>query len=126
VIQSVWPAIKPETIDYGIMEKANQVAVLPAMELGWNDVGSWDSLFDVLKATDNNGNINLGAKFLGLDTNSTLVCADQSDRLIVTIGVHDLIVVDTGDAILICPRDEAQKVKQLVNYLKKNGPSDYL
>jgi len=125
VIQSVWPAIKPETIDYGIMEKANQVAVLPAMELGWNDVGSWDSLFDVLK-TDDNGNINLGAKYLGLDTKSTLVCADQSDRLIVTIGVRDLIIVDTGDAILICPRDEAQKVRQLVNYLKEHGPSDYL
>ena len=51
---------------------------------------------------------------------------DQSDRLIVTIGIRDLIVVDTGDAILICPRDEAQKVRQLVNYLKENGPSDYL
>ena len=125
VIQSVWPAIKPQTIDYGIMERAARVAVLPAMELGWNDVGSWDSLFDVLK-TDDNGNINLGAKYLGLDTKSTLVCADQSDRLIVTIGVRDLIIVDTGDAILICPRDEAQKVRQLVNYLKEHGPSDYL
>ncbi|MDR3576269.1 MAG: mannose-1-phosphate guanylyltransferase [Anaerolineaceae bacterium] len=125
VIQSLWPTIKPQTIDYGIMERADRVAVLPALKLGWNDVGSWDSLFDVLK-TDENGNINLGANYLGLDTKSTLVCADQSDRLIVTIGVRDLIVVDTGDAILICPRDEAQKVRQLVNYLKENGPSDYL
>jgi len=125
MIQSVWPAIKPQTIDYGIMERAAQVAVLPAMELGWNDVGSWDSLFDVLK-TDDNGNINLGAKHLGLDTKSTLVCADQSDQMIVTIGIRDLIVVDTGDVILICPRNDAQKVRELVNYLKKNGPSVYL
>lgn len=125
VIQSVWPAIKPQTIDYGIMERASRVAVLPANQLAWNDVGSWDSLFDVLKP-DENGNINLGAKYLGLDSKSTLVCTDQSDRLIVTIGMHDLIIVDTGDAILICPRDEAQKVRQLVNYLKEHGLSDYL
>ncbi|HMD87583.1 MAG TPA: hypothetical protein VKF38_00340, partial [Anaerolineaceae bacterium] len=81
--------------------------------------------FDVLKP-DENGNINLGAKYLGLDSKSTLVCTYQSDRLIVTIGIHDLIIVDTGDAILICPRDETQKVRQLVNYLKEHGLSYYL
>ena len=125
VIQSVWPTLQSQTIDYGIMERADQVAVLPAQELGWNDVGSWDSLFDVLKL-DDNGNINLGANHLGFDTKSTLVCAERPDRLIVTIGVKDLIIVDTGDALLICPKDEAQNVRQLVNHLKKNGPSDYL
>ncbi len=85
-LQQVWPTIRPETIDYGIMEKAAQVAVLPAAGLGWNDVGSWDSLFDVLTPGEN-GNIVLGADFFGVDTQDTLVSASGSERLVVTIGV---------------------------------------
>ncbi len=125
VIAAEWPQIRPETIDYGIMEKARQVAVLPAQNLGWSDVGSWDSLFGVLPA-DSQSNIVLGANYLGLDSNSTLVYSQQPDRLIVTIGAKDLIVVDTGDALLICHKDEAQKVKEVVNRLKQDNLKDYL
>ncbi len=125
VVANEWPQIRAETIDYGIMEKARQVAVLPALNLGWSDVGSWDSLFGVLPG-DAQSNIILGANFLGLDTHSTLVCSQEKGRLIVTIGAHDLIVVDTGDAILICPKDEAQKVKEVVNRLKQDNLKDYL
>jgi mannose-1-phosphate guanylyltransferase len=125
VIQSVWPKIKSQTIDYGIMERAEKVATLPAKGLGWNDVGSWDSLFEVLP-TDENGNIILGAQHIGLNTSNSLVCAEEPDRLIVTIGAKDLVIVDTGNAILICPRDEAQKVRELVNLLKQMGHNQYL
>lgn len=125
VIESIWPQIKTETIDYGVMEKAEHVAVLPASDLGWNDVGSWDSLFEVLP-TDENGNIILGAQHIGLGTSNSLICAESADRLIVTIGATDLVIVDTGNAILICPRDNAQKVKELVNLLKEMGHSQYL
>jgi mannose-1-phosphate guanylyltransferase len=120
-----WPLIHPETIDFGIMEKALRVAVIPASELEWSDVGSWDSLFGVIPA-DSQGNIILGANFLGLDTSSTLVVSKSSGRLIVTIGLQDVVVIDSGDALLICPKDESQKVKEVVNRLKQAGLNDYL
>lgn len=125
VIENLWHTIQPQTIDYGIMEKAASVALLSAADLNWNDVGSWDSIFEVLPA-DENGNIILGARHIGLDTSHSLVCADNSQRLIVTIGASDLLVVDTGDAVLICPREQAQRVKEVVNMLKDQKKSEYL
>jgi mannose-1-phosphate guanylyltransferase len=120
VLNSYWPEIKPETIDYGIMENAQRVIVLPAIDLGWSDIGSWDSLYDLLP-TDERGNILIEADHYGLDTSSTLICSGEEKRLIVTIGVSDLVVVDTKDALLICSKDEAQKVKQVTNYLKNSS-----
>lgn len=125
VIQELWPQIKTQTIDYGIMENAERVAMLPARGLGWNDVGSWDSLFEVLP-TDENGNIILGARHFGLNTSNSLICAESPDRMIVTIGASDLVIVDTGNAILVCPRSEAQKVRDMVNALKNAGETQYL
>jgi mannose-1-phosphate guanylyltransferase len=125
ILMVEWPLIHPETIDFGIMEKAERVVVIPASQLGWSDVGSWDSLFDVIPA-DSEGNIVLGANFMGLETNSALVIAKSADRLIVTIGMKDLVVIDSGNALLICPKDEAQKVKEIVNRLKQANLTDYL
>ncbi len=126
VIQSVWNTLKVETIDYGVMEHAEKVAVLPAGGLGWSDVGSWDSLFDVL-LPDMNGNIANG-QHLALDTHNTLVYVGRgnSDRLVVTIGMDDIIVVDTDDALLLCKIDQAQKVKDVVAHLKKHRQERYL
>lgn len=122
-IQRVWPEIKPEAIDYGVMEGASQVAVLPAADLGWNDVGSWDSLFEVLKA-DQYGNVIRGSRHIGLETNSSLVYGNGNSRLIVTIGVDDMVIVDTGDVLLVCRKDMAQKVREVVVQLNKNGEDD--
>jgi mannose-1-phosphate guanylyltransferase len=124
-LKNVWPGIKPETIDYGIMEKADRVVVIPAGDLGWNDVGSWESLFEVfIPSTD--GNILMDAEHLGLDTTNSLVVSDHSDRLIATLGVSDLIIVDTQDAVLVCSRKYAQKVKEIVNLLKQRNDKRYL
>jgi mannose-1-phosphate guanylyltransferase len=123
-IGQLWPKIKPETIDYGIMEGARQVAVIPAAGLGWSDVGSWDSLFDVLSG-DDSGNIVMGGEHVGLDTQQSLIYMNQPHRLIVTIGVKDLVVVDTGDVLLVCHKDQAQRVRQVVNRLKATG-QEYL
>jgi mannose-1-phosphate guanylyltransferase len=120
VLKKVWPEIRVETIDYGIMEGAQDVAVIPAKDLGWSDVGSWDSLFDVLP-NDSNGNIVMGGQHVGLDTSGSLVYVDQEHRLIVTIGVNDLVVVDTGDVLLVCRKEQAQKVRQIVKHLEENG-----
>lgn len=115
----VWPTIKPQTIDYGIMEKASHVAVIPAVDLGWNDVGSWESMFEVF-SQDSAGNIVLDAEHnIVLDTENSLVVSDHTGRLVVTIGIQDLIVVDTQDAVLICSRKQAQRVKEVVNLLKQ-------
>ncbi len=125
VLQSVWPTIQPETIDFGVMEKANDVAVVPARDLGWNDVGSWDSLFDVLPG-DEQGNLVIGGGHIGVNSKGTLVFNENSGRVIATIGVENLVIVDTGDAVLICPRDQAQQVRQVVDRLKKDGRNQYL
>lgn len=116
-LQALWPGLKSIPVDYGIMEKSDRVAVLPAEGLGWNDVGSWDALFEVFPANEQ-GNVVLDAYHLGLDTCDSLVCAEKSGRLIVTIGIDSLIVVETQDALLICTRDSAQKVREVVNLLK--------
>jgi mannose-1-phosphate guanylyltransferase len=120
VLQDVWSDLKSETIDYGVMEAAEKVVVIMADNLQWNDVGSWDSLFDVLPA-DSQGNIVVGGQHIGLDTHQSLVYVNQEHRLIVTIGVKDLVVVDTGDVLLVCRKDQAQKVRQVVKKLKDSG-----
>lgn len=117
-LNALWPSIKPQTIDYGIMENADRVVVLPALDLGWNDVGSWESIFEVFEPNAD-GNIVLNAEHLGIDTSDSLVISDHTQRLIVTLGLNDLIVVDTQDAVLVCSRQYAQKVKEVVNLLKK-------
>jgi len=124
VIADTWPKIKPETIDYGVMEGAQNVTVIPARGLQWNDVGTWDSLFEV-NQPNQEGNIILGGQHIGLDTHGTLVYVTQERRLIVTIGVNDLVVVDTGDVLLVCRKDQAQKVRQVVDHLKATN-QDYI
>lgn len=125
VIASLWPAIKPQTIDYGIMEGAQGVVVIPAANLGWSDVGSWDSLYDVLE-TDEHGNVKLSQNVILLDSEKTLVVSEAPERLIAAIGVKDLILVDTGDVFLVCHSSKAQQVREVVDHLKKTGGHQYL
>lgn len=122
---STWSLIQPQTIDYGIMEKSKRSAVIPVVELGWNDVGSWDSLFDVL-AADGNGNIVVNANYIPMRTQNSLVVSSDPKKLIVTMGLQNMIVVNTSDAVLICPRGESQHVKELVNFLKEHHYTPYL
>lgn len=124
VVNDVWAGLESQTIDYGVMEGARRSAVIPAEGLAWSDVGSWDSLFDVLPG-DEHGNIVMGEQHLGLDTTDSLIYIAGEDRLIVTIGVDDLVVVDTEDVLLVCRKAQAQKVREIVSKLKKSG-KDYL
>jgi mannose-1-phosphate guanylyltransferase len=125
VLQSSWFDLQSQTIDYGVMEKAERVAVLPAGGLGWNDVGSWDSLFEVL-LPDMSGNVAANAQHLAVDTNNTLVYTKDGDRLVVTIGLDDVVIVDAGDVLMVCQVDQAQKVKDVVEHLKKHHQEKYL
>jgi mannose-1-phosphate guanylyltransferase len=124
-LERLWPTLDTETIDYGVMEYAERVAVLPASDLGWSDIGNWDSLFNVL-LPDEQGNIVFGGNHLPLDTSNSLVYGNHDGRLIVTIGVDGLIVVDSGDALLICRKDQAPRVRQVVEYLKQHQKEEYL
>ncbi|RPJ23966.1 MAG: mannose-1-phosphate guanyltransferase [Chloroflexi bacterium] len=125
VVQLHWYDLKSQTIDYGVMEKAERVAVLPAGGLGWSDVGSWDSLFDVL-LPDMNGNVATSAQHLALDTHNTLVYSNNDEHLVVTIGLDDIVIVDAGDVLMICKVDQSQKVRDVVEHLKKHRQDKYL
>ncbi len=117
----VWPTLPKVAIDVAVLEgaaAAGRVGTIPG-HFGWNDVGDWDTLATVLaQATDEN--VVLGgdrSRHLAVDTHNSLI-APGSERIIATVGVRDLIVVDTPDAVLVCARDRAQDVKQLVETLK--------
>lgn len=119
-----WEDMPRKSIDYAIMEGAERMAVIP-VDIGWSDVGSWASLYDVLPQ-DKFGNCAKGAsihKRIILDTHNTLFV---SDKLTVAVGVQDVIVVDTPDALLICHKDRTQQVREIVDYLKSNGLEEYL
>jgi mannose-1-phosphate guanylyltransferase len=120
-LSQIWPTVQKETIDYGVMEGAQDVAVIP-VDIGWSDVGSWASLFDVLPA-DEDGNRVIG-QHAGIDTRDTLVIGDQ--RLIATIGLEGLIIIDTEDALLICTREREQDVRAMVKLLEKEGKQELL
>ncbi|GIL19361.1 MAG: mannose-1-phosphate guanylyltransferase/mannose-6-phosphate isomerase [Candidatus Jettenia sp.] len=107
------------SIDYAIMEKSDKVITLP-LDLYWNDIGSWDSLFDVLDK-DESGNVKIG-NVISINTRGTLILGNK--RLISTIGLEDCLIIETDDAILVAKKGEAQKVKDIVNKLKENARSE--
>ena len=101
------------------MEGAADVAVIP-VEMGWSDIGSWSSLTGLLPV-DEQGNSAVGP-YLAIDTQRTLIFGEK--RLIATIGVQDLVIVDTEDALLVCSKADEQRVKEVVERLKKDGRTD--
>lgn len=121
VIEEVYPTIPSISIDYGIMEKCKDVLVISA-DFGWNDVGSWDNL-GVLYEADENGNVITG-KQINIDTKNCISYSKK--RLITTIGVENLIIVETDDAVLVCDKTRAQDVKIIVEQLKAEGENQYL
>ncbi len=124
VLARIWPRVAKQTIDYGVMEGAGDVVVFP-VEIGWADIGSWKNMIDLLPA-DAEGNILIG-ETLGIDTRDTLVYGRGSPgRLIATIGVSGLVIVDTEDAILICPKEREQEVRELVSRLGKERKDRWL
>jgi mannose-1-phosphate guanylyltransferase len=120
VLQEQWPNVRKVSVDYGIMEHADRVSVIP-VDMGWSDIGSWGALLDVLEG-DELGNVATGT-LLARDATR---CYVRSDRLVAIVGLHDIVVVDTPDALLICPRDRAEEVKELVNRLGADGKMEYL
>jgi len=100
------------SIDYSILEKSNKVVTLP-LEIYWNDIGSWDALFEILDK-DKNGNVITG-NVIAMDTKETMIIGNK--RLIATIGLENYLIAETDDAILITKRGHAQKVREIVERL---------
>ncbi len=121
VIQEIYPNIPKISIDYGIMERSKDVLMI-AGDFGWNDIGSLDML-RIAKAEDANGNVCYGEQ-INLDTKNCILYG--TDKLIATIGVQDLIVVQSKDAVLICDKNRAQDVKHIVDQLAQEGKEQYL
>jgi mannose-1-phosphate guanylyltransferase/mannose-6-phosphate isomerase len=103
------------SIDYAVMEKSDRVAVLP-LDLYWNDIGSWDSLSDLL-SRDEDGNAAIG-DVMAIDTKNCLIFGNK--RLLATIGLKDCLIVETDDAVLVAKKGEAWKVREIVNRLKES------
>jgi mannose-1-phosphate guanylyltransferase len=108
-------------IDIGVLEKSSRVGVLPVM-WAWSDVGSWRALSE-LHPQDEMGNVTVG-QHIGRETTGAIIYSPE--RLVVTIGVSDLIVVQTDDVLLICSKEHDQEVREIVQFLQQRGDTNYL
>ncbi|MFI5936670.1 mannose-1-phosphate guanylyltransferase [Actinoplanes sp. NPDC051494] len=132
VIGEIWPTLPRISVDYAVMEgaaAAGRVGTVPG-DFGWNDVGDFHTLGEVL-AADAAGNVVVGndpeaSAGVMLRESENLVVVPTSGRLVAALGVRDLIIVDTPDAVLVVPRDRAQEVKSLVDELKATGKVSYI
>lgn len=105
------------SIDYGVMQQAESVYVVPA-DMGWNDVGSWETVHDI-SDQDENSHASDCEDLISVKAKGSYVYAPE--KVVALVGVEDLIVVDTGDALLVCHKSHAQDVKTVVDTLKNNG-----
>ena len=120
-IDELWDFIEPESIDYGLMEKASNIYVVSG-EFSWNDIGSWNALYEVLNPSKN-GNIIKGSGEV-LNGKNNLI--HSNGRYTAIVGVDDLVVVNTDDATLVVPKDKVEDVKQLVELLKSKGRNELI
>jgi mannose-1-phosphate guanylyltransferase len=118
----IWPTMPDISIDYGVIEGAKQVAVVP-LQAGWNDAGSWDALDHVL-SRDESANVQVRGDMLFLESQGNIVYGDN--RFVALVGVHDLVVVDTGDALLIGHKSKIQRVKNVVEHLRVSQRNELL
>ena len=118
--EKAFAACPSDSIDYAVMEHTAHAVVLPAA-IGWSDVGSWSALWDV-QQWDASGNVVRGDVYLD-GVSNCLVRAES--RMVAVLGVHDLVVVETDDAVLIAHKDQVQRVKQVVEHLKQTGRSEH-
>jgi mannose-1-phosphate guanylyltransferase len=120
-LESIYGSVQSISIDYGVMEKAQDVVVIPG-SFGWSDVGSWASLGEIHQP-DEHGNVVL-CPFVGIETVHSIVVAHK--KLVAAIGLQNMVIVDTPDALLICPRERVQDVKKIVEHLQAEGLDEYI
>jgi len=111
--KKIFHSLESVSIDHGVMEKSTNVAVLPA-EIGWNDVGTWTSLAEISK-NDSHGNV-INGNVVSVENSDSIIQAEN--RLVAALGLKNIIVVDTPDALLVCAKERAQDIKKIVEKIK--------
>ncbi|MDD3149538.1 MAG: mannose-1-phosphate guanylyltransferase/mannose-6-phosphate isomerase [Candidatus Gastranaerophilales bacterium] len=109
------------SIDYAVMEKSKKIALLP-LNCGWNDLGSWQAIYDVAAKDANNNSIS--GNVINIDSENTLIYG-TSDKLVATIGLKDVVIIETEDAILACNKNQTQDVKKVFDQLKQKNHAAY-
>ena len=121
VFDEIYDAFPRISVDYAILEHAENIHVIPA-SMGWSDLGSWTAVYEIMEQ-DEEGNAVVG-EHVGVDTHNCLV--HSRDRLVATVGLDNMVIVDGGDVILVMPSGRSQDVKRLLEELKKQGKEKYL
>ncbi|MGH2443255.1 MAG: mannose-1-phosphate guanylyltransferase [Chloroflexota bacterium] len=121
LLTAAYGELEEISVDYAIMERTTDVVALP-VDFGWRDVGDWAALYDLMEH-DADGNAAEG-QYVTLDTLGSLLLSPK--KLVAAIGVENLVIVDTGDVLLVMPRDRAQDVKKILDKLKAHGKAEYL
>ena len=122
-LEHIYPLCTTISIDFGIMEKANNVYVIPA-SFGWSDLGTWNSAYENLEK-DHFANAIAGKKVLVIDAAKCIVHSGNK-KLMVLQGLENFIIVDTSDVLLICKRDKEQEIKDYVAEVRRNIGDEYL
>ena len=120
-VEKHFAAMPSISIDYGVLEKSSCVSLIPC-DIGWNDVGSWQAVHEIF-AKDQNGNA-LQGNVIALDCKNSLIRAEK--RLVAVIGVEDLCVIETADAVLISKSDQTQRVREVVDVLHHRGATEHV
>ena len=119
-IRKIYNSVSADSIDYALLEKSDRVAVIP-VDMEWTDLGSWESLHKV-SDKDNDGNV-LRGNVISQDTKNSLIFSEK--KLVASIGVENLIIVETDDALLVCNMNRSQEVKKLVETLKREERDEF-
>lgn len=121
ILEKEFFAFRSESIDYGIMEKASDIYIIPST-FGWDDVGSWLAI-ERIRKTDEYGNI-VSGNVITVDSKRCTI--EGKEKLIATVGLRDMIIVDTDDAILICSKSNTSDIKRVIENLKVCNRSEYI
>ncbi|CAN5602204.1 mannose-1-phosphate guanylyltransferase [soil metagenome] len=130
VLKSIYPTLKKISIDYAVMEpaslgKGQAIVTVVEMPVQWLDVGSWPQLAETLE-TDEHNNATTSGRCVFVDSDDNIIVTDDPNHLISTIGISDMIIVHTRDATLVCPKNESQRMKDLVAKVKEKYGNDFL
>lgn len=125
VMLSVFPHLESIAIDYAIFEKTDKIAVLPA-EMGWRDVGSWQAVYDILTRVASDGALVKKGKVRAIDTRDALIFSENEGKLVAVVGMTDVVVVDTPDALLVMRKSKDQDIKKIIETLKDQGEVKHL
>lgn len=121
-VEKIYSRMESVSIDYGVLERVRKNLAVVPVDMGWSDVGSWSAM-DQVNPTDSRGNVIVG-NVVDLESRNSILYADK--RLVATIGLQDLVVVDTEDATLVCDKSRVQDVRKVVDVLKRRGAEERL